>query len=64
MHYQRRRELHKGKASVLACLLVFNEADVARCKVSVWRQRCHYGFDGGQRSNVSQNDCCREEEDM
>lgn len=58
MHYQRRGELHKGKASVLARLLVLNKADVARWKVSVWRQGRHYGFNGGQRSNISQNDCC------
>lgn len=56
--YQRGGQLYKGKASVLASLLVLDEADVVRWKISVWWQDFQDCFHGGQRSNVSQDDCC------
>lgn len=58
MFYQRRGQLYKGKASVLACLLVLDEANVVWWKISIWCQGCHDGFHGGHRSNISQDDCC------
>lgn len=56
MLYQRGGELDKGKASVLACLLVLDKANVVRWKISIRCQGRHDGFHGSQRSNISQDD--------
>lgn len=53
VEYQRRGQLNEGEASVLARLLVLDEANVAGCQVRVRRQGRHDGFHGGHGSNVS-----------
>ena len=54
--YQRGGKLHEGKASVLAGLLVLDEADVVSRQISIRRQDSHDGLHWGQGSNVPQDD--------
>ena len=58
--YQRRGELHEGKASVLSRQLVFDEADVVGQEIGVWRQQCQDGLNRGQGGYISEDDGCTE----
>lgn len=60
--YQWRGQLHKGKSSILASLLVLNETNVIWWQIGIWCQGCHDSFHRGQRSNISQDDCWIREE--
>lgn len=60
--HQGRWELNKGKASVLARLLVFDEADVARRQVGIRCQNLQNSFHGGKGGNVSKNYCYKNKE--